>query len=450
MSDRLNQMSVNLKKISAKTSVNRLVMENYRSEENAEKYDDGHRMIDIGKTGENVYLIDPPENYDQIRRDRIARINEERARRIDLGLRIKNNVERLKDDKALQAAKSREAAQTRKLRADTVDTIGIVVQMPPDMAEVWSRDQQTQFFRDCLDYMRQHPEEYGQIDTAVIHYDEHSPHMQCLATALDMQELTSRAGRIVGNKTKMSNRQTHIAEAMQAKGWDVDRGLKRVNNPEYTNFKDDMKAWGIKVNRHNDRQLMDVWREIKNQQSGLESGWEALRAAQRDFNARIARIDQIKAEAKADRQKAAQTLSEAQKRAQEINAQSDTTEKDLKARTADLDARESALKPREENLNELMEQAKKDKEAAEAAKQELADKIAEAREVAGGIQTEAEAGLKIVNDLRKGIKPETITPKGQARRITSKIEEGNRIAREMLDMTNSLDDLTPDQQGQSL
>ena len=242
------RMSVNIKKIGAQTSVNRLVQEYGRTPETADRYDDGHRMIDTSRTADNVVLLAPPDNYDQIRRDRIEAINERRAGRADDTLKVGNKRRALSKTGDLQAEASRNAVKTRKLRSDTVDTLGIVVQMPPEMADVWTRDQQTQFFRDCLDFMREHPEEYGHIDTAVIHYDENSPHMQCLASTLDMDGLRSAAKEIVGNKTTMSDRQTHIAEAMQAKGWNVQRGVKRVNNPEYRKNTAILKAiwtgWG--------------------------------------------------------------------------------------------------------------------------------------------------------------------------------------------------------------
>ena len=169
------RMSVNLKKIKGNTQVNHLVQEYGRTPETADRYDDGHRMIDTSRTADNVVLLAPPDNYDRIRRERIEEINERRAGRADDTLKVGNKRRALSKTGELQAEASRNAVKTRKLRSDTVDTLGIVVQMPPEMADVWTREQQTQFFRDALGYMQEHPEEYGHIDAAVIHYDESSP-----------------------------------------------------------------------------------------------------------------------------------------------------------------------------------------------------------------------------------------------------------------------------------
>lgn len=309
------RISVNIKKIKANSHVNRLVLEYGRTPETAEQYDDGHRMIDTAKTAENVVLLSPPEDYDKIRRDRIREINDQRAKQGDDTLRVGNKRKALSEEGKLQAEASRSASKTRKLRSDTVDTLGIVVQMPPDLAAELTRTQQTQYFADCLSYMMEHPEEYGHIDVAVIHYDENSPHMQCLSSTLDMDNLRSAAKEIVGNKTKMSNRQTHLADAIQAKGWDVERGIKRVNNPEYVNFKSDMDRLGIEVNRHNDARLMEIWQDLQNRETELKDGWEALRASQSDFNSQI---EGIKAEAKTDRENASKVLEQANEEAKKI------------------------------------------------------------------------------------------------------------------------------------
>ena len=62
------RMSVNLKKIKGNTQVNHLVQEYGRTPETADRYDDGHRMIDTSRTADNVVLLAPPDNYDRIRR----------------------------------------------------------------------------------------------------------------------------------------------------------------------------------------------------------------------------------------------------------------------------------------------------------------------------------------------------------------------------------------------
>ena len=415
------RMSVNLKKIGAQTRVNRLVQEYGRTPETADRYDDGHRMIDTSRTADNVVLLAPPDNYDRIRRERIEEINERRARRADDTLKVGNKRRALAEKGELQAEASRNAAQTRKLRSDTVDTLGIVVQMPPEMADVWTREQQTQFFADCLSYMQEHPEEYGHIDAAVIHYDESSPHMQCLASTLDMQDLTSHAGRIVGNKTKMSDRQTHIAEAMQAKGWDVQRGVKRINNPEYRNFRTDMERLGVEVNRHNDAQLLDVWRRLKQEQALLKQGQADLRQGQADLKRGQDQLKQDRAAIEPARQA-------------------------LDARQRAQDARQRAQDARDRKLDA------KDRKTLKTANT-ASERLTELQGVLTDLQAATQDGKETVKDIRAARQlrhSHGMTALQQARELDQQTDRARQAADDAKAWIDSLNDLQDDGKGLSL
>lgn len=65
-----------------------------------------------------------------------------------------------------------------------------------------------------------------------------------------------------GNKTKMSRDQTKFVEAVQAKGWQVERGLQRVNNPDYQNFKTEAELKGLQVNRFTDEKIFQAEKVI--------------------------------------------------------------------------------------------------------------------------------------------------------------------------------------------
>ena len=65
-----------------------------------------------------------------------------------------------------------------------------------------------------------------------------------------------------GNKTKMSRDQTKFVEAVQAKGWQVERGLQRVNNPDYQNFKTEAELKGLQVNRFTDEKILQAEKVI--------------------------------------------------------------------------------------------------------------------------------------------------------------------------------------------
>ena len=345
-------VSVNIKKIKATASVNRLLDENYRDETTAEKYDDGHRVIRTDETGENVFLLRRPENYDRARRDRIRQINDARAAR-GAGPRVTNKAAIARGETTLQAERTRQAAGTRKLRADTVDTLGLVVQPSKDFIAGLTREDQTRFFRAALAVLQEHPEEYGQIETAVIHYDENTPHMQCLSSTLNFDTLTSDAKKICGNKSRLSNKQTILADGLQARGWDVVRGMQRVDNPDYRNWKTDMEARGYTVNRHNDRLLLQKQAELDAKaQEQLDKGIDLmdrdlqLVAAENDLTSRLRAVEAREAAAKAVEREIDLKRREMDSRA----ARQRRTAENQKQQAEALERREKALEGRETAL----------------------------------------------------------------------------------------------------
>lgn len=91
-------LSINRKKVKASKSVNGLVKEYFRDEKNADKSDDGHRLIDVAKTKDNVILYHSrSNNLDQARRKSIKVVNQKRSERPDDFVRLRayrRNLER--------------------------------------------------------------------------------------------------------------------------------------------------------------------------------------------------------------------------------------------------------------------------------------------------------------------------------------------------------------------
>lgn len=375
-------ISANVKKIKATSYVNQLLDENYRTAETAKEYDDGHRIIDTEATAENVFLIARPDNYDRFRRDRIERVNEARAKRTNYDLAIKSVRNKLKDEGLYKKERSKESAGKRKLRSDTVDTLGIVIQPSEEFIKALPREEQTRFFRDALAVMQSSPDYFGWIETAVIHYDENTPHMQCLATTINEETLTSDANRITGNKSKMSNRQTFLAKEMQKRGWDVERGMKRIDNPEYKNFKSEMEQMGIKVNRFNDAALIEVWREITQKTGELNSREESLDTRESNLNSRNKTIQSAEKEIKAkaeeleakslDQEKLLQEkknkLQGEENKLQAMQVRANTLQVQLQEKANVLNSREKALKGQEQAQKQLAKELSiKEQKAQESA-----------------------------------------------------------------------------------
>lgn len=461
-------ISVNVKKIKANTSVNALVSENYREEENAEHYDNGRRVMDTEKTVENVFLLERPENYDSKRRERIKRVNAERAERVNYVNSLKGARDWLRESGELQATMSREAAKTRKLRSDTVDTLGLVVQPSAEFINSLDREQQIQFFRDSLTVMQGHPDWFGKIETAVIHFDENTPHMQCLASTINEDTLTSDAKAIVGNKSKMSNRQTLLASGMKAEGWDVERGMRRVNNPDYQNFKSDMDALGIKVNRHNDAVLKEQWDLLKAERASLELmrdsisfGEKELSRGQEENRRYMERMDEKKAELEGMRKNALAEQAKAydatrglekakaaikvrydsldirEKRLDARARELDSREKGLNIRAGELDSREKGLDAREGHISAQQSAlAHKDRELVDKEKKSLK------------IQNTASESIERLNRMVSNVRRMT---ESQRKQVNKLLEKHVPVTEENLeDLNKALDSLQSNMDGLSL
>lgn len=282
-----------------KVSINQLLKENNRDEHTANFYDDGHRMIDTNKTKDNVILVDfyddvlhqdelfsfadealdknlidekmnkyikkKSRTIDTYREDFIKEVDMLRSERDDL-----EDTSMIDDEVELRKATQRNNSKRRATRKDAVDIVTSVVQPSASFINSLSREQQIKFFQDCLDVMKNDEDTYGKTLNAVIHFDENTPHLQVISSSYNSKKMQFDAKEMLGNKTKMSNDQTKFVENVIARGWDVERGIKRINNVEYKNFKDEMKRNQIEVNRHNDKELFESYKQSLKMKKEIE------------------------------------------------------------------------------------------------------------------------------------------------------------------------------------
>lgn len=448
--DFMGIVSVNMKKIKASTNVNSLLGENYRTDKDAKKYDDGHRNIETDKTVDNVFLIDRPEDYDHARKAKIESINVQRAGRVNPKLMLKNQKRALKESGELQAEATRGAVKRRKLRSDTVDTIGEVVQPDADFINGLSHDDQIRFFADALAVIRDNPDYFGKPETAVIHFDETTPHMQVLASTLNETTLTSDAKKIMGNKSKMSKRQDVLAEGMRAKGWDVERGMKRVDNPDYQNWKSEAEAKGFVVTRTNDRQLQrqmaqadaEAAQKRREADKYLTEAKSSSGATTADLDAREQRLRE-KAEQVQHNDSINKTNAEINKKNAEKLKEYQTAlngrEKSLEKRETVLTGRESSLEAREGDLEDKDRQA--DEKLLEASRmhqmaENLMKQVEQAKRQFENMKERFEQTWeRVLKQVKRGaLKPEV---------VEEHVKKYDPLTTDkMTDLTDSLNDLS--------
>ena len=106
-------------------------------------------------------------------------------------------------------------------RLNSVVALDTIYTASPDFFKGNTTEQNNQFFQDCLQF---HQEQFGHIVSAVVHYDETTPHLHILSVPLTRDGRLS-ARDIVGNRKHMSKLQDTFYEQ-------VGKGYKRWTHGE--------------------------------------------------------------------------------------------------------------------------------------------------------------------------------------------------------------------------
>lgn len=246
-----NRISITRQKVKRTQTMKHRVLEMQRDDETAPKYDNKNRNLNVDKVSENVTLH--PANAETIDAEREARIEA---------------FNTLKKEKNIDKG--------RKLRADAVDMIGNVVQLSKEYCETHSRSEIVEAYTKAYEVMRENPQEYGEVECCVIHFDETTPHMQVLTSTLDMQNGKNNAKSIYGvGRKDMSMKQTQFAKQMQDKGVDVVRGITRVDSTYTEQQKEFEERFGYKMTRQNEamaKEMLKMQKALKLGASNANKG----------------------------------------------------------------------------------------------------------------------------------------------------------------------------------
>lgn len=105
-------------------------------------------------------------------------------------------------------------------RSNSVVALDTIYTASPDFFKGRNNAENDMFFEDCLKF---HQKRFGHIISAVIHYDETTPHLHILSVPLTQDGRLS-AREIVGNRAKMSQMQTAFYEQV-GRDYGLERGI---------------------------------------------------------------------------------------------------------------------------------------------------------------------------------------------------------------------------------
>lgn len=192
-----------------------------------------------------------------------------------------------------------------KTRSNSVLALDTIYTASPDFFQGKTNQQNDDFFKDCLQF---HKEHFGHIISAVIHYDETTPHLHVISVPLTKDNRLS-ARDVIGNKAKMSKTQDAFFEQV-GRGYGLERGI-HMDGQE--------KKQHISAQEH---ELHEIKQQIAREQEKLEAiehSEETARTRTQEFKQKAAelqkQIEQLQEE-RNNQHKSLLKLTEAKHKAQ--------------------------------------------------------------------------------------------------------------------------------------
>lgn len=226
-----------------------------------------------------------------------------------------------------------------KARSNSVLALDTIYTASPQFFQERTNAENDKFFQDCLKFHESH---FGHIISAVVHYDETTPHLHVISVPLTKDNRLS-ARDVIGNKSRMSKTQDAFFEQV-GRGYGLERGI-HMDGQE--------KKEHISAQEH---ELREIKRQITKGQEELEAiehGEESARIRAQEFKQKAAelqkQIEQLQEE-RSKQYKSLLKLTEAKYKAQKEVKRLNYTIKD---KQTEFDAITADIKQASENLEEI-------------------------------------------------------------------------------------------------
>lgn len=130
------------------------------------------------------------------------------------------NVVLKESDNWLQDINNEIKAAEAKPRSNSVLALDTLYTASSEFFQGKTNEENDKFFRDCLRFHERH---FGHIISAIVHYDETTPHLHIVSVPLTQDGRLS-ARDVIGNKAKMSKTQDEFFEQV-GRGYGLERGI---------------------------------------------------------------------------------------------------------------------------------------------------------------------------------------------------------------------------------
>lgn len=163
-----------------------------------------------------------------------------------------------------------------KARSNSVMALDTIYTASPQFFQERTNAENDQFFQDCLKF---HNEHFGHIISAVVHYDETTPHLHVISVPLTKDGRLS-ARDVIGNKSKMTKTQDAFFEQV-GKGYGLERGI-HMDGQE--------KKQHISAQEHTLREIKQKIARGQEELEAIEHGKESARTRAQDYRQTAAEL----------------------------------------------------------------------------------------------------------------------------------------------------------------
>lgn len=249
------------------------------------------------------------------------------------------NVVLKESDNWLQDINNEIKTAGAKTRANSVLALDTLYTASSEFFQGKTNEENDKFFKDCLQFHENH---FGHIISAVIHYDETTPHLHIISVPLTQDGRLS-ARDVIGNKAKMSKTQDSFFEQV-GKNYGLGRGI-HMDGQE--------KRQHISAQEHELREIKQAIAKGKEELEAIEHSEETARMRAQEFKQKAAelqkQIEQLQEE-RNSQHKSLLKLTEAKYKAQKEVKRLNYTIKD---KQTEFDAITAGIKQASENLEEI-------------------------------------------------------------------------------------------------
>lgn len=167
-----------------------------------------------------------------------------------------------------------------KTRSNSVVGLDTIYTASPEFFKLHNTQTIDKFFQDCLDY---HRRRYGHVVSAIVHYDEQTPHMHIMSVPLTRDGRLS-AREIVGGRAQMAHAQDTFFEQVGQR-YGLERGV-HMDGPEKRSHisaqENRLRELQAQV-QHEERRLAQLQHRADQTLQQLQTQTGQVRQAQRDL-----------------------------------------------------------------------------------------------------------------------------------------------------------------------